>query len=157
MLTMYNQHAVIYGVRRARSVAKVLRAEVGNVAWKRAWKGEISPEHARAVAHALPQLLSVTMPSRDLLDAALELALKREHPVCDCMYVAPAESRKAPLVTADTRLLERLWGARWRGDRGPAGRRSGVSECRRRHGQPSRSHDQFVTRRLEVACISCRK
>ena len=90
-------------------------AEVGNVAWKRALRGEITAEHARAAVRALPQLLSMTTESGHLLYAALELALKLEHPVYDCMYVALAERHDAGLVTADTRLLARLKQAKWSG------------------------------------------
>ncbi len=91
-------------------------AEVGNVAWKRALRGEVTTEHARAAVRALPQLFSMTVESSDLLYAALELALQLEHPVYDCMYVALAERHDAALVTADRRLLEQLTGARWSGE-----------------------------------------
>lgn len=88
---------------------------IGNVAWKRARKGEISAEHARAAAQALSQFLSLTVPTVGLLSPALGIALTFEHPIYDCMYLALAEQRKAQIVTADTLLFERLAGTGWTG------------------------------------------
>lgn len=105
----------LLGSERPLLAPDLIFAEVGNVAWKRARSGEISAEHARAAAQALPQLLSMTVPMVGLLSRALEIALTFEHPVYDCMYLALAEQREAQLVTADSRLLERLAGARWAG------------------------------------------
>lgn len=93
----------------------IIFAEVGNVAWKRVLRGEITAQHARAAVNALPQLLSLTVESSHLVYDALDLALKLKHPVYDCLYVALAERQDAPLVTDDARLLERLTGAKWSG------------------------------------------
>lgn len=90
-------------------------AEVGNVAWKRALKGEMSAQHARVAVRALPQLLSLSVPNAGLLNSALDVALTLEHPVYDCLYLALAEQREAPLVTADTRLMDRLAERGWAG------------------------------------------
>jgi predicted nucleic acid-binding protein len=93
----------------------IIFAEVGNVAWKRVLRGEIAGQHARAAVNALPQLLSLTVESSELVYDALDLALKLKHPVYDCLYVALAERQDTPLVTGDSRLLERLTGAKWSG------------------------------------------
>lgn len=64
---------------------------------------------------ALPQLLSLSVPTVGLLNSALDVALTLEHPVYDCLYLALAEQHEAHLVTADTRLLNRLVQGGWAG------------------------------------------
>jgi len=109
-----NARALI-GLDRPLIAPDLVFAEVGNVAWKRVVRDEISAEHARATVLALPQLLSLTVPTIGLLSHALEIAITFEHPIYDCMYLALAEQREADLVTADTRMLERLAEAGWVG------------------------------------------
>ncbi len=85
-------------------------AEVCNVAWKRVRQQEISRAHAVAVASALPGMFSLITPSAEILDDALELALKLDQPVYDCLYLSLAKARDVPLVTADagiTRLAKK--------------------------------------------------
>jgi predicted nucleic acid-binding protein len=49
-----------------------------------------------------------------LAGRALAIAESLAHPVYDCFYLALAEQADARLVTADTRLLNRLEGTAWR-------------------------------------------
>ncbi len=53
--------------------------------------------------------LAVT-PSRDLMEAALEIALAHGRTVYDAIYVALAVARDCALVTADERLVRALGG-----------------------------------------------
>jgi len=105
----------LLGAERPLVAPDLIYAEVANVAWKRALRGEISSEHARVSVRALPQLLSLSVPTVGLLNSALDVALTLEHPVYDCLYLALAEQREAHLVTADTRLLDRLARGGWAG------------------------------------------
>jgi predicted nucleic acid-binding protein len=50
------------------------------------------------------------IPSHDLKDRALAVALELRHPAYDCFYVALAEQRGCQLVTADDRLIRRCAG-----------------------------------------------
>jgi predicted nucleic acid-binding protein len=59
---------------------------------------------------ALAGLFEGLVPLRDLQDQALDLALRRGHPVHDCFYVALAAREGAPLLTADRRLAQRFAG-----------------------------------------------
>ncbi len=88
--------------------------EVGSVAWKRVARGETSAEHARAAAAALPRLFSLLVPVAEMYERALGLALELGHPIYDCTYLALAEARRLPLVTADRRLAERLYPTPWK-------------------------------------------
>ncbi len=90
--------------------------EVANVAWKRVARGEASPEHMRAVADALPHCFSLLVPAADVLSEAAETAIRLNHPVCDCVYLALARRRGLPLVTADRGLKGRAEAAGWEGE-----------------------------------------
>ena len=48
---------------------------------------------------------------RRLLDRALALAVALDHPACDAMYLALAESTGRRFVTADARLLRKVRGS----------------------------------------------
>src|SRR5689334_13035430 len=79
----------------------LLLAEVGNVARKKVVRGEIGEEHARKITLSLRDLPLVLLPSRELIDRALQIALSIKHPVYDCLYLACAEALGSSLITAD--------------------------------------------------------
>ena len=88
----------------------LIYAELASVIWKRHSRGEITPEEA---AHLLTDLRSLplqTTPCGDLVEAALELALRTERTVYDCLYLALAVRTKSIVVTADKRLVNALAG-----------------------------------------------
>jgi predicted nucleic acid-binding protein len=82
----------------------IVLAEVVNVAWQRRRRGEIGAPHAAAIARHLPTAL-VLIPSREILERALDVAVAIDQPVYDCLYVAAAERFEAALVTDDRKLL----------------------------------------------------
>jgi predicted nucleic acid-binding protein len=82
----------------------LLVAEVGNVAWKKAIRGEIGADQARAIALALRELPLALHASGELMDRAMQMALAVNHPVYDCLYIACAEMLDGTLFTADERL-----------------------------------------------------
>jgi len=47
-------------------------------------------------------------PMRPLLRRATELSIALRHPAYDCFYLALAETRSCPVVTADERLRSRV-------------------------------------------------
>ena len=58
----------------------------------------------------VPAFFTSIVDLRPLAAAALDLALRRDHPAYDCFYVALAMREAAPLATADRRLAERFAG-----------------------------------------------
>lgn len=80
-------------------------AEMGNVVWKLARRGDISEAHARAIAKALHLGIPKILTSGPFLTAALDLTLALQHPVYDCLYLACAQQVKGRMVTVNARLL----------------------------------------------------
>ncbi len=92
--------------------------EIGNIFWKSVRRGRISLASAVEALETLRSLKIATAPSEPLLDAALHLAAAFDRTVYDGVYVALAQDRGAPLVTADERLANALaarFAVRWLG------------------------------------------
>jgi predicted nucleic acid-binding protein len=70
--------------------------------------GRDSRSEARAAQTGLAGLFTRLVPLQHLQDQALDLALRRGHPVYDCFYVALAMRKAVPLLTADRRLAQRF-------------------------------------------------
>lgn len=78
--------------------------EAANALWKRAQRGEITAEQARA---RLAELFNAPVTStaiEDDLPAAADLADALGHPVYDCLYLAVALRENTYVVTADRRF-----------------------------------------------------
>lgn len=106
--------AAEYGSAEAREFATTSQAltsldfmlvEVANVLWKKVRAGTIPAVQLTAGLGALRRVFPVLTPASDVLDDAAEFAVELVHPIYDCLYLALAAREKAPLVTADRRLL----------------------------------------------------
>jgi predicted nucleic acid-binding protein len=82
----------------------LLIVEFTNVLWKKVGLGQCRPDEAHAILDFFETDRPRLLDSAALAPRALELALRLEHPVYDCLYVAAAVEYDARLVTADTRL-----------------------------------------------------
>ena len=83
-------------------------AETANALWKYGRAGRLE---SSAVRHRHVEALALVtrwIPDTALFPEALVLALKRGHPVYDCLYLVAARRLDARLLTADRRL-ERLF------------------------------------------------
>lgn len=78
--------------------------EVGNVAWKKHARRELTEEQARDIVFDVRAYVPVLHPSIDLAERALDISLTLNHPVYDCLYLACAETTDSILITADARL-----------------------------------------------------
>ena len=92
---------------------ELILAECANVAWRQGVSGMISIRHAQEFTRALPDWFEVLTPSRELREAALEMAVALGHPLYDCMYLALAQRRALPLVTADHAFVRRVHDSAW--------------------------------------------
>ncbi|MBF0286037.1 MAG: type II toxin-antitoxin system VapC family toxin [Magnetococcales bacterium] len=90
-------------------------AEAGNVLYKHLLDGTFPPDRIPQVAAHLRRTLREVVPSLDLFSSAVELAAALRHPIYDCFYLALAQREKAPLITADQRLLNKLKNQDWGG------------------------------------------
>ncbi|MCX5673234.1 MAG: type II toxin-antitoxin system VapC family toxin, partial [Planctomycetota bacterium] len=73
----------------------LLLAEVANAIWKRHRRGEINEAEARALLADCLRLPIAIAPSGDLVEAALDLALRTNRTAYDCLYLALAVRTKA--------------------------------------------------------------
>ena len=93
----------------AIDVPDICIAEITNVLWKRCRRrDELTPRQARQAQALLLEVLPAPTPSAELVSTALEIALTYGHSVYDCLYVALAELRGCPLVTADRPLVRSM-------------------------------------------------
>jgi predicted nucleic acid-binding protein len=93
-----------------RHAPDLIVAEVGNVAWKKAIRGEVTGAQARFICTSVRRYFAVLHRSQALIDRAIDIALRLRHPIYDCLYLACAERAGARLVTADEKLLAALDG-----------------------------------------------
>jgi predicted nucleic acid-binding protein len=82
--------------------------ELGNIAWKRVRRGEITTDEAGQLVADMVRLPLDVGPTQGLLAPALELAIANDRTVYDCVYLAMAIDRKCRFVTADERLVNAL-------------------------------------------------
>jgi predicted nucleic acid-binding protein len=82
--------------------------ECANILWKYVHRFGYSPENARQDVADLVRLPLRIVPTSELAEAALALALDHRITAYDATYVALAQKTSLPLVTADKALVRRL-------------------------------------------------
>lgn len=83
-------------------------AEAGNILWKKVNRGELTGAVGHRIARALRAVPEEVHATADLLEGALELAMRHGCTVYDALYVALAVAEDLHLVTADRRLFQRM-------------------------------------------------
>ena len=86
----------------------LVRAEFGNVMWKRWRRGDISARAAGEALHHLGRLPLRIETSWTLLETAWTVARRFDRSFYDGLYVALAEREGCSLVTADRKLYSAL-------------------------------------------------
>jgi len=101
--------ALALALRQHRlSAPDILVAECANILWKKVRRSELTGDQAVFAARLLDRADIELVPARGLMEAATSLAVALDHPAYDCLYLSLAERSGRPLVTADTRLLNKL-------------------------------------------------
>ncbi|WP_448204010.1 type II toxin-antitoxin system VapC family toxin [Azospirillum sp. sgz302134] len=90
-------------------------AEVCNVIWRLHRTGVVRTEQHGQLIEGLPRLFARFGSLSALAPRASVIARTLGHPIYDCFYLALAEYRRAPLVTADRRFLNAVSGSPWQG------------------------------------------
>jgi len=85
----------------------LINAECANILWKKTRLGELSADEAVFAGRLLSNAEIEMIPTRSLVEAAIQIAVELDHPAYDCVYLALAEQRDADFITADTRLLRK--------------------------------------------------
>ncbi len=80
-------------------------AEIGNALWKSAGRGDFAKPDTRRMLEVATTHFSRLIPLQDLAGDALQLSIDLKHPIYDCFYLALAQRERAPLVSADKRLI----------------------------------------------------
>lgn len=82
-------------------------AECANILWKKVARSEMTSEDARLAGRILLSSGIRTVPARQIVLPALDLAFHLRHPAYDCLYLAAASILQCACVTADRRLMEK--------------------------------------------------
>jgi predicted nucleic acid-binding protein len=119
LLDQANRLAALHVKRELQLLAPdLIEAEIGNVLWKAVRRRRISAANAETSLRDFIALGIATIPTSELLEQALQIAVAYDRSFYDSLYVALAVSTKAELITADERLVNALGGrfpVRWLG------------------------------------------
>ena len=83
-------------------------AEAVNVIWSKVLKGDLDASDAAERVTALTRSPVIGVPIAELMARALTIAVEHSVTIYDSLYVALAEERALPLVTADEKLVRRF-------------------------------------------------
>ena len=86
------------------------RAEAVNVLWSKVMQGDLTGEDAEERMSVLLRAPVIDTPIAALMPRAFAIAVALKVTIYDALYVALAEGRGIPLVTADERLIRRVSG-----------------------------------------------
>ena len=83
----------------------LVASEIGSALWKAVRRGAVA--RADALVAVEEALLPFELLVRDevLRTRALAIAVDLNHPIYDCFYLALAERERAPLISADRKLI----------------------------------------------------
>lgn len=99
--------AAALAIRSEQLVAPVIWiAEAANALWRHVRLGEASAIEALARIARLERAPVLSLPIEPHVAAALELAIRCNHPVYDCLYLALAIQQDTQVVTADRRFAD---------------------------------------------------
>ncbi len=89
-------------------VPNLFYIECTNILWKYVRRFDYPAENARQDVIDLRALALIAVSTADLIEPALDLALKYEITAFDASYTALAGQLALPLITADTALIRKL-------------------------------------------------
>jgi predicted nucleic acid-binding protein len=113
-------HLVALHVRRELQLLApdLIEHELGNALWKAVRRKRISQTEAENSLRNFAALEIQVVPTSDLLNQALQIAVACDRSFYDSLYIALALSTKTELITADERLVNALgsrFPVRWLG------------------------------------------
>ena len=84
----------------------IIAVEIANVAWKAHRRGAISEKNAVDLLSQFRESGVQFVPVEDLVEYALDLAIRHRHVVYDCLYLALALREDCTFVTADREFYD---------------------------------------------------
>lgn len=84
------------------------RLECGNAIWKHVRRGTLHPVHAFAAMRRIERLPVSLLDTDHLIETAFDIAIAFDITTYDALYAATALFVKAPLVTADRKLVSAI-------------------------------------------------
>lgn len=84
----------------------LILVELGHALWKKHRLEQLVAEQAHAGLRHLRETVAL-LPSASLITVALQRAFELGHAVYDCIFLVLAERLQLPLITSDTKLIER--------------------------------------------------
>jgi predicted nucleic acid-binding protein len=94
----------------ARHAPDHWQAEAVNVLWSKVLSGDLTAVDAEERMTLLLRAPVVGTPIRELIPRAFAISVANMVTIYDALYIALAEKRNIPLVTADERLIRRMSG-----------------------------------------------
>jgi predicted nucleic acid-binding protein len=91
--------------QRGLIAPSLIAAEIGSAIWKIVRRGFVSRADALVAIDAALLPFDTLVANEELHVRALELAIDLNHPIYDCFYLALAERERAPMISADGKLL----------------------------------------------------
>ena len=86
-------------------VPDIFWAEIANALWRGVRQRRWDRDHAESAAADMQDRDFQTVSSQILMTTALEIALKYDRNIYDCLYAALAAESRSDLITADERLF----------------------------------------------------
>jgi predicted nucleic acid-binding protein len=90
---------------RPMTAPNLLLVECASALLRRARAGDLPAEAVPAKLRALRVAPIRLAAAERYLDEAVELAIRLQHPIYDCLYLAMAVARRAQVVSADRRFV----------------------------------------------------
>jgi len=84
----------------------IIVAEISSAIWKRARRKEINRDEAASALRIATNLIGRLSPAEHLAYEALQFAIRFDHAVYDCFYLALAGREDGTLVTADNEQFQ---------------------------------------------------
>lgn len=94
--------------RHPLSSPDLLIAECANILWKKVKRSELDQDEAIMAARLIQMSDVEILPTRALMERALQLAVEFDHAAYDCIYLSLALENDWSFVTADERLVRKL-------------------------------------------------
>lgn len=105
-----SEHAMVLLSYDARHAPGHWLAEAVNVLWSKVFKGDLTAADAEERTTVLLRAPVIGAPIADLIPRAFAISAANAVTIYDSLYIALAEKRDLPMVTADERLIRRMSG-----------------------------------------------